>query len=113
MNSQKAFYAEIGRRIRDARRKRNPALTQDDLAQSVGLTRTSITNVEHGRQKCLLHTFVQIAAALQIDPANLLPSSNSKVADLNHALKNRDPSEKQWIMSAVAGVSAGKAQHGA
>jgi DNA-binding XRE family transcriptional regulator len=106
------FYEEMGRRIREARRRRTPALTQDGLAKLVGLTRTSITNLEHGRQKCLLHTLSEIAAVLQVEPASLIPSSKAQLTDLNQALKHRDQSEKKWIMSAVTAASVGKADHG-
>ncbi len=64
-----AMYREVGARIRKARAGRK----QQQLAIAVGLTRTSITNIEQGRQKILLHTFLAIAAALGVPPAQLLP----------------------------------------
>jgi DNA-binding XRE family transcriptional regulator len=100
-DDHQAFYEEVGRRIRDARKRRNPPLTQDGLAKLVGLTRTSITNVEQGRQKCLLHTLADIAIALQVEAVSLIPASPVQLADLDNALKNRPSSEKEWIMSAV------------
>jgi transcriptional regulator with XRE-family HTH domain len=42
------YWAEIGRRIRHARV--GAGLTQGELAGAVGYTRTSIVNVEAGRQ---------------------------------------------------------------
>lgn len=48
-------------------------VTQEALAKLVGLTRTSLTNIEKGRQKILLHTFADLAAALRVAPAELLP----------------------------------------
>lgn len=108
-----AFYEEIGRRIRDARRRRKPPLTQEELAKEVSLTRTSITNVEKGRQKFLLHTLADIAAALQVHPASLLPESDGDGAkQLERALKDRPNSEKQWIKSTVAAVQRGKSDDG-
>ncbi len=99
--SQRRFYLEVGRRIRDARQQRTPRLTQDALAKMVGLTRTSITNVEQGRQKCLLHTLADIAAALHVTAGSLIPTPSVQAADLDGALKSRPPSEQNWIMSAV------------
>lgn len=80
-------------------------LTQERLAELVSLTRTSITNVEKGRQKLLLHTLAEIAGALEVDLASLLPESG-KDADkrLNDALRNRPRSEKEWIKSTVSAV---------
>ena len=106
MKNQQAFYQEIGRRIRDARRRRKPAITQDGLAKLIGLTRTSITNVEQGRQKCLLHTLSDIAVALDVEMASLIPSNSAAQNDLKAALKHRSRSEKDWILSAVTAAEA-------
>lgn len=109
MNDHQSFYQEVGRRIRDARKRRKPPLTQEGLAELVSLTRTSITNVEKGRQKFLLHTLADIAAALQVDPASLLPPSDGESARrLDEALKNRPRAEKEWIKTAVSAAQKGK-----
>jgi transcriptional regulator with XRE-family HTH domain len=39
----------------------------------VALSRTSVTNIEKGRQKMMLHTLWQFASALGVDPTVLLP----------------------------------------
>jgi len=112
MEDHETFYEEVGRRIRDARRRRKPALTQDGLAKLVGLTRTSITNIEQGRQKCMLHTLSEIASSLQVEPASLLPNADVPPADLDRALKHRDPGEQEWIRSAVTAANTGRTVHG-
>lgn len=48
-------------------------LTQERLAARVGLSRTSIVNVEAGRQRVPLHQLYRIAGALGMEPADLLP----------------------------------------
>ncbi len=75
MSEQVAFYVEIGRRVRLARER--AGLTQDALAARVSLSRTSVTNIEKGRQKVLLHTFCGLAAALGVAPTTLLPDETS------------------------------------
>jgi transcriptional regulator with XRE-family HTH domain len=70
-----AFYAEVGRRVRLARER--AGLTQDALASRVALSRTSVTNIEQGRQKMLLHTLCGFAAAMNIEPSALLPDDAS------------------------------------
>lgn len=111
MDDHQALYEEVGRRIREARKRREPPLTQEALGEMVSLTRTSITNVEKGRQKFLLHTLVDIAAALQVEPASLLPQSNAESdGRLDEALKDRSKAEKEWIKSAVS--AAEKARSG-
>ena len=113
MENHQAFYEEVGRRIRDARKRRKPPLTQEALGELVSLTRTSITNVEKGRQKFLLHTLADIATALQVQPASLLPQSNAgSDRQLDEALKDRPRAEKEWIKSAVSAAQKGRTDDG-
>ena len=69
-----ALYAHIGRAVRVKREERG--WKQDDLAAKVGLLRTSITNLEAGRQRSPIHVIYAIAEALEIDPHELLPHPN-------------------------------------
>jgi transcriptional regulator with XRE-family HTH domain len=109
-----AFYKEVGRLIREARTRRKPRMTQETLAELVSLTRTSITNVEKGRQKFLLHTLVEIAGVLEVTPQSLLPQTTKEPArHLDEALKNRSRDEKIWIKSAVSAVQRERNQDGA
>ncbi|HCR55633.1 TPA: hypothetical protein DIV49_01550 [Candidatus Saccharibacteria bacterium] len=113
MVDEQEFYQEVGRRIRDARKGRKPPLTQQALGELVSLTRTSITNVEKGRQKFLLHTLANIAAALQVEPGSLLPElplDSDELLDM--ALKNRPHAEKLWIKSVVSAAQRGRNRHG-
>lgn len=71
-SAEDAFYTRVGERIRLARKERG--LTQDALADIVHLTRSSITNIERGRQKLRLHTFAALAQALEQNPSLLLPA---------------------------------------
>jgi transcriptional regulator with XRE-family HTH domain len=77
LNDQVAFYAEVGRRVRLARER--AGLTQDVLAGRVALSRTSVTNIEKGRQKVLLHTLCNLADALGVTPEVLMPEPGSEV----------------------------------
>lgn len=114
MNNHQPFYQEVGRKIREARMRRKPKLTQQGLADLVSLTRTSITNVEKGRQKFLLHTLADIAKALEVDPASLLPEADAQAdRHLDDALKHRPRSEKEWIKSAVSAAQRGRKDDGA
>jgi transcriptional regulator with XRE-family HTH domain len=105
------FYEEVGRRIRQARLRRIPKLTQQGLADLVSLNRTSITNVEKGRQKILLHTLADIANALQVNPASLLADSYAESdIQLDAALRDMPKKEKSWIKSAISAAQKGKAK---
>jgi transcriptional regulator with XRE-family HTH domain len=65
------LYAEIGRRIRDARRR--AGLTQAALGTLVGLSRTSVTNIESGNQQPTIHALWRIAGAVDAPACSLLP----------------------------------------
>ncbi len=95
------FYKALGRVIRDKRDK--AGLTQDTLAARVGPTRTSVTNIEKGRQKLLLHTFCQLANALGLSPAALLPEGSESLTEpaIDDLLKGRPKKEREWIESAL------------
>jgi DNA-binding XRE family transcriptional regulator len=73
------LYLAIGRAIKAARADRE--LTQTDLALAIGLTRTSIVNIEQGRQRMPLHTLVAIGDALGIDARDLWPARPKIQAD--------------------------------
>ena len=62
-------------------------MTQHRLGMLVGLSRTSITNIEKGRQHVSLHQVFRIADALGITPDMLLPAPpRSGVSDLAQKL---------------------------
>lgn len=65
------FYAEFGRRVRE--RRTELRLSQGMLATHLGLSRTSVTNIERGRQHVSLHAVYAIAQALKVDAAYFLP----------------------------------------
>ncbi|UVK50158.1 helix-turn-helix transcriptional regulator (plasmid) [Mesorhizobium sp. AR02] len=71
-------YPEIGGLIRQ--RRKQLKLTQEQLAPQVGLSRTSLANIEGGKQKVLVHQLFAFASALGIEPADLLPRPARHVA---------------------------------
>ncbi|MGH3621579.1 MAG: helix-turn-helix domain-containing protein [Sciscionella sp.] len=60
-------------------------VTQINLSKSLGLTRSSIANIESGRQRVMLHWLVQLAEELDIPVMTLLPQSE-------HAPRSREQS---------------------
>jgi transcriptional regulator with XRE-family HTH domain len=65
------IYETFGAQVRE--RRTAMRLTQLELAVRIKLTRGSVANIEAGRQSVLLHQFLDIAAALSVKPAQLLP----------------------------------------
>jgi len=95
---QGPFYRALGQRIRDARKAKN--LRQAQLATAVGLTRTSITNLETGRQPVAVHTLCKIADALGTTAANLLPTRTTP-SDLRgvtaEQIRHLEADKRQWV----------------
>ena len=70
-DSTSALYIEFGKAVREHRDRLH--LTQDELGLQIGLSRTSITNIERGRQHVALHQIFEIARVLRIPASTLLP----------------------------------------
>jgi transcriptional regulator with XRE-family HTH domain len=68
---QDPIYTMFGDRVRARREEKK--FTQEELARRVDLSRTSITNIEKGRHRVLLHQVVEIAEALDTSAADLFP----------------------------------------
>ena len=64
-----SFHAALGDRIRSLRGTR---ITQEKLAALAGLSRSSLVNIEAGRQRLLVYHLFQIAKALELTPSELL-----------------------------------------
>jgi transcriptional regulator with XRE-family HTH domain len=77
------FYADVGQRVRAFRTKLG--LTQEQLGSFLipSTTRVSIANVESGKQRILSHTLVQLAAALKVEPSELLPQKENPSSNDN------------------------------
>lgn len=57
-------------------------MTQVAFAKAVGLSRTSITNIESGRQPVSLHTLYSMADILGVEVSDLLPPSSKNAVAL-------------------------------
>lgn len=73
------IYKEFGQRLRIARK--TAKLSQQQVGVSVDLNRTSITNIESGRQHINLHTFFRLASAVGVKPESLLPQWTDNVVN--------------------------------
>jgi len=97
MESEDEIYLAVGRMVRKGRE--SAGLRQDELAERVGLTRTSITNIEKGKQRIQIHTLYAIARALSLSPYALLPSILSTAGDeiVERDLGAEPAAVKQWV----------------
>ena len=105
--SQKTLYIELGKKIKNARGTR---LSQADLAKASSLSRTSITNIEKGRQHLPLHTLYTIANALEISIGDLLPNQNqfAENAFLENIPNDLRPEELEWIREVASSTTKNK-----
>ncbi|MEO5910835.1 MAG: helix-turn-helix transcriptional regulator [Pelobium sp.] len=97
-----ALYQIIGSQIK--KKRTDLSVSQEDLALKVGLARTSISNIEVGRQQVTISVLYDICHELQIDVHRILPTYIEvldsleikhdyleilKNADLNHESSER------------------------
>ena len=84
---EEKFYRLLGNLISEKRIAAKKS--QEVLASLVGLKRTSITNIEAGRQKIQVFTLYRIAAALDIPVNILLPGIEGNPPDLSSLLRSQ------------------------
>jgi transcriptional regulator with XRE-family HTH domain len=81
------FYKLIAEKVKMARQAAN--LSQAELADKIGMKRTSITNIENGQQKIQIYTLYLISEVLHLPVFALLPTSDSLELDKNILIANK------------------------
>lgn len=76
MVDSSGLYKAIGRKIRTARERLEPKLSQAKLAKKVGISRVSVVNIEAGRQHAPVSLLWHIAEILEIELLVLIPRRN-------------------------------------
>jgi len=66
------FIIQFGGKVQELRKARG--LTQEALADAAGLHRTHISLIETGKRSVQLETIEQLAKALKVQPAELMPT---------------------------------------
>ena len=96
------LYKQFGAKFREARKYAN--LSQEAVGRLVGLSRTSITNIESGNQVVQLHLLFELARAVGVNPQSLLPDSESTANTKpisKQLLKGLKPQEQDWAQRVV------------
>lgn len=98
--AQEIFYKTLGARIRELR---GAKLSQEQLATAAKLSRTSIVNIESGRQKLLLHNLFRIAEALGVQPSEVLHPLEPARGEVPRIEISGGASNgvKQWVQRSV------------
>jgi len=100
------FYRLFGTKLSQARKA--AGLTQEVLAERVGMSRPSIANIERGNQQVPLHMLASFASVLGKKPCELLPEERSEQETerlpkkLIEQLEALPEDRRQWISRVVA-----------
>jgi transcriptional regulator with XRE-family HTH domain len=90
MIDERRLFKEVGQKIRQLRAAPaggRASLTQAELAEMVGLERTSITNIERGNQKVPLHVLYRICEALNVPITDVMPAIAEVQAQVEASLE--------------------------
>ena len=98
----------IGNRIKEAREQAH--LTQEDLAEIVGISPTHMSVIERGVKTPRLDTFVKIVNALKLSSDALLqdvvaPVSDSIIAELSVRIGSLPQKEQERILNAIRALT--------
>lgn len=74
-------YYSIGQRIRKIRKARG--LTQEQLAEKVGISKTHMSHIETGNTKLSLSTFISLAEVLEVSTDEFIHDNNSLARNLS------------------------------
>jgi len=77
---RKRLYEAIGSRVKQYRNEED--LTQNALAKQIGVSRTSIVNIEGGNQHAPLHVLWDIAESLDRNLESLIPGKREIQPDM-------------------------------
>jgi transcriptional regulator with XRE-family HTH domain len=85
------MYRAFGHLVRLGRERRE--LSQEELGRLVGLSRSSIANIEKGRHHLVIHQLLAFSKALKVPPEALLPSTRS--TKRHHGAKKNGHGERR------------------
>lgn len=111
-----SLYRLIGERIRGAREK--IGLSQAKLAKKLQMSRTSVVNIEAGRQRLPIHVLWQIADEIGTEASLLIPmqseyyeqtrpmSLNAEIIEEIEKAANGDPATRRDLTNFIGRVKA-------
>ncbi len=107
-------YYAIGQRIRKARKAKQ--LSQEQLAEKVGISTTHMSHIETGNTKLSLEVFVQITLTLDLRADELLfgareISVEQVAGEIEHLMSDCNPTEQYIISDTVKAVKEALKKH--
>ena len=89
--------------LAEVRRKKD--VSQEMLADELGLSRTSVTNIEKGRQPIQLHSLYRIARLLGVEIKEILPSP--QLFESPRTSEQLSVSRSEWLQAMNVKVPKG------
>lgn len=107
-------YYEIGQRIRKFRKAHQ--LSQEELAERIGISTTHMSHIETGNTKLSLPVLVSLADVLEVGTDDLLFDStavtrNSAIDDLTNLLENCSISQIKVLKDIVKAAKTSMDKH--
>jgi len=102
-DKDRQFYQVFGENL--ARARKHNSLKQEAVAASVGLSRTSITNIESGRQPVQLHLAIEFAR-LYNTPLMLLLPNPQDLRTVETVLPQLDATKRSWVERVINSSTA-------
>lgn len=97
-----AFYEALGENIR--KRRDECHLTQEALANKVGISRPSLANIERGRQRLTVDQLVEIAGILERSLDEIVPNKEAMQPPPHVIPQTSDlPTVDRWLQVAKRG----------
>ncbi|QJD86360.1 helix-turn-helix domain-containing protein [Cohnella herbarum] len=97
-------YASLGQRIRNERKKL--AMTQEKIAEMIGVSDAYIGQIERGERSLTLDTLIDLANKLGVTVDYLLqdsltPNDDNYFDHIRQLLTNRSAKEKQMALNVI------------
>lgn len=106
-------YYKIGQQIRKYRKAQN--LSQEQLAERVGISVTHMSHIETGNTKLSLQVFVDIAKSLDVQTDDLLAepttTKNKSIEELSSLLDSCSPKEIKIITDIAKALKTSMSKH--
>ena len=96
------LYALLGANVRKYREIAR--LTQDEVADRLSLSRTSVTNIEKGKQRIQIHTLYNIAKVLGVSVTDLLPPADedsTRREQFDRILGMHSQEVRNWVLEVL------------
>ena len=97
------LYQEIGQKLKT--RRIQLKITQQDLADIIGLKRTSIANLESGRQCIPLGKLYELCHALDMQILDVLPSSRTPEKTKKVTIDGKEMRVSPQVYNAIKSIS--------